>query len=73
MRMLTVHLGEGLVVLVHDELRVIPRRRLGDIVLAALLNVDDCHIRSIIESSNRGELGEGAIVQQGHLSLYLFD
>ena len=70
--MLTVYLGQGLVVLVHDELCVIPRRRLGDLMVAALLHVDDCHIRAIIECSHRGELGEGAIVQQGHLDLNLF-
>jgi hypothetical protein len=63
--MLTIHLGESLIILVHDELSVIPRRRLGDIVRAALLHIDDCNISTIIKHSNRGELGEGTIVQQG--------
>ena len=63
--MLTIHLCEGLIVLVHDKLSVIPRRCLGDVVRAALLHVDNCNISTIIKHSNRGELGEGTIVQQG--------
>ena len=71
--MLTINLDEGLIVLVHHELSVVPRRSLRDLILAGLLDVDYCDIGTIVPRSQRGVLDECTIMQQGQLRFYLFD